>query len=76
VTAEVAKQSEKAFFHVPFPITDNETALRTLPVEFREWLNRFHIRVLNVAGNRESQNPGVQDFTRRFLASSLRPDMP
>ena len=76
LTAEVAKQSEKPFFHVPFPISDNETAFQTPPAEFREWLRLFQIRVLNVAGNRESQNPGVQEFTRMFLTSSLRPDMP
>lgn len=76
VTAEVAEQSDKPFFNVPFPIAKNETALEKLPAEFREWLRHFHIRVLNVAGNRESQNPGVQEFTRRFLTSSLQLDVP
>jgi hypothetical protein len=38
---------------------------------FREWLERHQIQVLNVAGNRESNNPGIEEFTRRFLLAAL-----
>lgn len=37
-----------------------------------DWLGRHRIRVLNIAGPRESKEPGLQDATRRVLASILR----
>jgi Circularly permutated YpsA SLOG family len=40
--------------------------------EFRSWLERHQIQVLNVAGNRESETPGIGEFTRRFLENALR----
>jgi hypothetical protein len=38
---------------------------------FREWVEENGIRVLNVAGNRESTNPGVCEAVQRFLDSLL-----
>ena len=66
LTAKVASDLAKPMFHVAFPEVANDSR------EFREWLGRFQIRVLNVAGNRESVNPGIQEFTRRFLVSTLQ----
>jgi hypothetical protein len=40
--------------------------------EFRNWLKQHQIQTLNVAGNRESQTPGIAEFTRSFLLSALR----
>jgi hypothetical protein len=40
--------------------------------EFRRWLEEHDIVVLNVAGNRESQSPGIAEFTREFLVQTLR----
>ncbi|HID74598.1 MAG TPA: hypothetical protein EYP56_01225 [Planctomycetaceae bacterium] len=37
----------------------------------REWLGRVRPAVLNVAGPRESQNPGIGDRSRRFLVHLL-----
>lgn len=37
-----------------------------------DWIGRHRIRVLNVAGPRESKEPGIQDTARRVLASVLR----
>lgn len=37
-----------------------------------DWIGRNRIAVLNVAGPRESKQPGLQDLTRRVLASCLR----
>jgi hypothetical protein len=72
MTAKVANEAGKPFFHVPFPCAADQKNLEVVTAEFRQWLTRFQIRVLNVAGNRESQNPGLQEFTRRFLVSALR----
>jgi len=39
---------------------------------FREWLVRHEITVLNVAGNRESKQPGITRATFDFLVAALR----
>jgi len=39
--------------------------------DVRRWLERHAIRVLNVAGNRESVQPGIEEAARDFLASAL-----
>ena len=38
--------------------------------EFRYWLQGQGIKTLNVAGNRESEMPGITEFTREFLVSA------
>jgi hypothetical protein len=65
LTYEIAMELEKPVFHVP--LTGETTA-----EDFREWLARFRIDVLNVAGNRESQSPGIEQFTRQFVISALK----
>jgi hypothetical protein len=72
LTAQFAGEAGKPFFHVPFPPAAVEKGFETTIAEFRQWLSGFNINVLNVAGNRESQNPGLQEFTRQFLVSALR----
>ena len=69
LTAKIATEAGKPLFHVPFPTKDS----RDKTSEFRGWLARFRIRTLNVAGNRESQNPGLQEFARKFLIEALHP---
>lgn len=39
---------------------------------FGAWLNKHHIQILNVAGSRESEAPGICDRVRTFLLSALR----
>jgi hypothetical protein len=39
--------------------------------QFRNWLQQDRIETLNVAGNRESQIPGIADYTRAFLTEAL-----
>ena len=65
LTFEVAKQLNKPLFLVAF---------RNIPNidEFRRWLEQNKIQVLNVAGNRESQSPGIGEFTRQFLLEACR----
>lgn len=40
--------------------------------DFLNWLKRYNIRILNVAGNRESKNPGIQKRVRNFLVEVLK----
>lgn len=40
--------------------------------EFRAWLKANEIVTLNVAGNRESKNPGISYAVRDFLVTALK----
>jgi len=60
LTFEVATQLSKPLFLVAFGYFGNIH-------DFQRWLEEHQIRVLNVAGNRESQSPGIAEFTRQFL---------
>ena len=42
------------------------------PAEVRLWAEAHGVSTLNVAGPRESQQPGIQDETCRFLERALR----
>jgi hypothetical protein len=43
------------------------------PATLRDWAAREGVAVLNVAGPRESRNPGVHDAAFLFLLAALRP---
>lgn len=75
LTAAIAAEARKPFFHVPFPATTKGRDVEDHSRKVQQWLDHFQIRVLNIAGNRESQNPGIQEFTRRFLVLSLGTSM-
>lgn len=38
---------------------------------FLRWLRDWDVKILNVAGNRESKQPGIQAMTKNFLTLSL-----
>ena len=40
--------------------------------DFLSWLKKYNIQTLNVAGNRESKNPGIQERVRAFLVQALK----
>lgn len=42
------------------------------PEQLREWVITHRIRVLNVAGNRESTNPGIFDKTRTLIIEAFK----
>jgi hypothetical protein len=71
LTASFARHVGKPLLLVPFPSTPDTPAMETLCKEFREWLTRSAVRTLNVAGNRESERAGIQEFTTSFLVSAL-----
>jgi len=59
---------KKPLYWVGFP-----EQLRADSVEFfRSWLEEKEIQVLNVAGNRESKNSGIQQAVRIFLEEALQ----
>jgi hypothetical protein len=70
LTHEIATAMGKPSFHVAF--IQGATVDPARVEEFRYWLKRYQIQILNVAGNRESNSPGIQEFTRRFLLVALQ----
>jgi Circularly permutated YpsA SLOG family len=44
----------------------------TEPSDVANWIEAQAIRVLNVAGNRESTEPGIGDWVERFLVVTFR----
>jgi putative molybdenum carrier protein len=72
LTCDYAEQLRKPLFLLRFPIvrTEMDSDLSQIQ-EFHNWLRHHQIQVLNVAGNRESQSPGIAEFTRRFLSIAL-----
>jgi len=48
------------------PVIVNPTKRKLL-----SWIKKNGIQVLNIAGNRESQNPGIFEKTKKFLINAL-----
>jgi Circularly permutated YpsA SLOG family len=65
LTKRLCEDFGKPCFVLAFPATDDEHKL------FADWLASHKIHVLNVAGNRESQSPGIEEFVFQFLVSTL-----
>ncbi|MGB9696333.1 MAG: YpsA SLOG family protein [Ignavibacteria bacterium] len=59
-TLEVLIKNKK-----PFLINPSDT-------EFIDWVHKYNIKVLNVAGNRESQFWGIQNHTEKFLIKTIK----
>ncbi len=71
LTIRYCDKLEKPWYHLPFPFPDGKPTLLILQI-FREWLDSNKIEVLNVAGNRESSNVGIFEFTKTFLVDALK----
>lgn len=40
--------------------------------EFIDWVQKYNIKILNIAGNRESQFLGLQKYTEKFLIKAIK----
>lgn len=68
LTVSTCRELEKSWMVVSHP-----SHLDSLVVaSFRDWLVCKDVSVLNVAGNRESRNHGLQEQVRHFLVTALR----
>lgn len=54
------------------PVFENALRRSGRQCAFRIWLDYYSIKTLNVAGNRESSNPGIYRFTLKFLLRTLK----
>jgi hypothetical protein len=64
LTGELCKRHRK-----PFLLIDLADEIEHRDV--KSWLEKNNIRILNVAGNRESISPGIQQRAHRFLLEIL-----
>jgi hypothetical protein len=69
LTHELATQMNKPLFLIPYPPDSRDENI----AKFKQWLENHRIQTLNIAGNRESQSPGICEFTRDFLIRALLP---
>ena len=68
LTWTLCRRGGKAVYIISNPHKMHEHDVTT----FRTWLLNNKIKVLNVAGNRESKNPGICNAVRVFLVHALR----
>ena len=71
LTYQIATELKKPVFILDFVTSGITTPAPVRIEEFRSWLQSNQIKTLNVAGNRESQTPGIAEFTRKFLLNAL-----
>lgn len=57
----------KAIYQYKKPHIDVDLNNPIPPIEVAEWIKNNKISVLNVAGNRESTNPGIEEFVIKYL---------
>lgn len=67
LTRRIAQENGKPLFVADLAWMENLATIRA-------WLYREEVRVLNVAGPRESENPGIQAQARAFLTALLLGD--
>jgi hypothetical protein len=65
LTAQLAEKSRK-----PYLVVD--LASPPVPGKVHSWIRENQISVLNVAGPRETQQPGIHALASRFLDEILR----
>jgi hypothetical protein len=63
-TLEIAKKHNRPFVHICKSNKDPETVLKT-------FIDQNNIRILNVAGPRESKEPGIGEFVISVLSRVL-----
>ncbi|MDX1680975.1 MAG: putative molybdenum carrier protein, partial [Akkermansiaceae bacterium] len=68
-TIEFAKQHGKPWLH----LARAEPGLGSFAERLRAFIEEYRIEKLNVAGSRESKEPGIHDWTREVLEQALFP---
>jgi hypothetical protein len=65
-TLRYAEELQRPLLKVEYPKSPR-SKVKVTPEEVFQWLVQNNIFVLNVAGNRESNAEGIEEFTYRFL---------
>ena len=61
----------KATIHM-CQLEDKPYIVNPNPTPFALWMDKWSIKVLNVAGNRHSRSPGIDEVVRDFLVKALK----
>lgn len=69
LTLDLCRKHHKPVFVVPSSAVFSKRSQQ----KFSDWLRENAVQVLNVAGNRESKRPGLQQAVRDFLVEALKP---
>ena len=69
----VAVRLAKSKHHKPHLVIDLDGA--STPEQVQRWLQEHRVSALNVAGSRESKNPGIYKLARAFLVKVLLADI-
>lgn len=76
LTAKLARQLGKPSLNILLPNPRSRSYLSSFELQhIREWITGCKIRTLNVAGPRESREPGIQAATRAALVQILGEDV-
>lgn len=70
-TRKLAVKHVKPVFIVNFN-TSGLAANTTLPADLRMFVQHYNIKILNVAGSRESKSPGIHDKVVSFLIEAFK----
>lgn len=71
LTEQLSYVKNKPFFYVAWNNSQTTTIDHIDIHEFRNWILRNNIKILNVAGNRERINPGIFQAVKDFLIAAL-----
>lgn len=69
LTISFCRELEKKYTFLYYP---SEYRHPDASKAFRDWLEMYQIKTLNVAGNRERINPGIHNAVKDFLIISLK----
>lgn len=67
LTLRLCDELDKTCLHIV-----NPEAINHYKPHFITWLHSNNIKVLNVAGNRESKHPGIQIHVKNFLVEAIK----
>lgn len=70
LTQNICTDLDKPYVKILFPAIPEY--YDTIVIVFKQWILLNEIQTLNVAGNRESGNRGIQEFTRQFLVETIQ----
>jgi Circularly permutated YpsA SLOG family len=70
LTIKFASRLNKPYYIIGWSLR-NLKPLECHYYKLHQWLMQYNITVLNVAGNRESKNPGIFNVTYHFLIGAL-----
>ena len=77
LTVECAENQRKPYLVIDLDVvadteaSGDEHAIGFLRASLHDWLSRHQVRVLNIAGPRESGIAGIYEAARRFLEAAL-----